>query len=212
MAPSDCFYEIIIQQRYLIMGLSHIQETMEVSSPLSVSVGSQIGLAFAIAIFLLAFNLTTSNAQQQQIMSQSGGIDDGTTTAITSSSSSSGMSAAAPPFHSTNDSFRVQVPGGETIPDLDNPGSMLLEELRLQENASLPLAPNNEQNSPVNPTDVLESNDAVDVISGQLAQLRTVAPDVDIENSTATEIADLLELYGLDTDGPVCPPCSESKG
>jgi hypothetical protein len=211
MAPSDCFYKIIIQQRYLIMGLSHIQETMEVSSPLSVSVGSQIGLTFAIATFLLASNFTTINAQQEQIISQSGGIDDETTTAITSSSSSSDMSAAAPPFQSTNDSFRVQVPGGETIPDLDNAGSMLLEELRLQENASLPLAPNNEQNSPVNPTDILESNDAVDVISGQLAQLRTVAPDVDIENSTATEIADLLELYGLDTDGPVCPPCSESE-
>lgn len=213
MAPSGCFYRIIIQQRYLIMGLSHIQDTMGVSSPLSVSVGSQIGLTFAIATFLLASNFTTSNAQQQQIISQSGGIDDGTTTAITSSSSSSDTStaAAASPFQITNDSFRVQVPGGETIPDLDNAGSMLLEELRLQENASLPLAPNNEQNSPVNSTDVLESNDAVDVISGQLAQLRTVAPDVDIENSTATEIADLLELYGLDTEGPVCPPCSESE-
>ncbi len=76
-----------------------------------------------------------------------------------------------------------------------------------RENPSIPIVTNNEQNSPVNQTDILESNDAEDVISRQLAQLRTVAPDVDIENSTATEIGDLLEFYGLDTEGPVCPPC-----
>ncbi len=180
---------------------------MEVSSPLSVSLGSQIGLTFAIATFLLASNFTTSNAQQQQIISESGGMDNETTTAITSSSDTS---AAATSLQSTNDSSRVQVPGGETIQDLNNTGSILLEELGLQKNAILPLAPNNQQNSPVNPTDVLESNDAVDVISRQLAQLRTVAPEANIENSTATEIADLLEFYGLDTEGPVCPPCSES--
>jgi hypothetical protein len=74
----------------------------------------------------------------------------------------------------------------------------------LGKNSNLPIAPNNEQNSTLSQTEVLESNDPVDLISRQLAQLRTVAPEVD---STATEIADLLELYGLDTDGPVCPPC-----
>jgi hypothetical protein len=77
----------------------------------------------------------------------------------------------------------------------------------LQETGSLSPVSNNEQNSTVNQTDVLESNDAVDVISSQLALLRKVAPEVDIENSTASEIGDLLELYGLDTEGPVCPPC-----
>ena len=77
----------------------------------------------------------------------------------------------------------------------------------LEETDSLPIVPNNEQNSIVNQTDVLESNNPVDVISSQLAQLRTVTPEMDIENSTASEIDDLLELYGLDTDGPVCPPC-----
>jgi hypothetical protein len=77
----------------------------------------------------------------------------------------------------------------------------------LQKTDSLSIGPNNEQNSAVNQTDVLESNDPVDVISSQLALLRTVAPEVDIENSTASEIDDLLELYGLDTDGPACPPC-----
>jgi len=77
----------------------------------------------------------------------------------------------------------------------------------LQKNGSLPIVPNNEQNSTVNDIAVLESNDSVDVIAMKLALLRTVAPEVDIENSTASEIGDLLELYGLDTDGPICPPC-----
>ena len=77
----------------------------------------------------------------------------------------------------------------------------------LQEYASSPTVPNNEQNSIANSTDVLESNDAVDVIASHLAQLSTLAPEVDIENSTSTEIGDLLEFYGLDTDGPACPPC-----
>lgn len=77
-----------------------------------------------------------------------------------------------------------------------------------QKTDSLSITPNNEQYSTtVNQTDALESNDPGDVISSQLALLRTVAPEVDIENSTASEIDDLLELYGLDTDGPVCPPC-----
>jgi hypothetical protein len=73
---------------------------------------------------------------------------------------------------------------------------------------SLPLNSNYEQNSPINQINALNStDDAVDVISRQLAVLRTVAPEADIANSTATEIGDLLEFYGLDTDGPVCPPC-----
>ena len=85
----------------------------------------------------------------------------------------------------------------ETVADNDAP----------QKTGSLPLVQNNEQNSSLNQTDVLESNDPVDVIAKELALLRTVAPQADIENSTASEIGDLLEFYGLDTDGPVCPPC-----
>ena len=77
----------------------------------------------------------------------------------------------------------------------------------LQKNSSPQTLLNTEQNLPVNRTDVLESNYAMDVIERQLAQLRTVHPEADVENLTATEIGDLLELYGLDTEGPVCPPC-----
>jgi hypothetical protein len=84
---------------------------------------------------------------------------------------------------------------------------MIADNDALLQNSSLPNAPNNEQNPTLGQTDVPESNDAVDLILRQIPQLSTVAPDVDIENSTATEIGDLLELYGLDTEGPVCPPC-----
>ena len=77
----------------------------------------------------------------------------------------------------------------------------------LQKNASPPIVPNNELNSTVNQTDVIERDDAFGVSSNQLALLHTLAPKVDIKNLTTTEIGDLLELYGLDTDGPVCPPC-----
>ena len=77
----------------------------------------------------------------------------------------------------------------------------------LQENGNLPIVPNNKQNSTVNQVSTPESNGPVDVTARKLALLNTVAPEVDIENSTASEIGDLLELYGLDTDGPVCPPC-----
>jgi hypothetical protein len=77
-----------------------------------------------------------------------------------------------------------------------------------ESSSSLPIVPNNDQNSPVNQTGALQSHDdAADITSGQIAQLLTVAPEVDIENSTAIQISDLLEFYGLDTEGPVCPPC-----
>ena len=87
--------------------------------------------------------------------------------------------------------------GQEMIADNDAP----------LQNSSLPNAPNNEQNPTLGQSDVPGSNDAVDLILRQIPQLRAIAPDADIENSTATEIGDLLELYGLDTEGPVCPPC-----
>jgi hypothetical protein len=82
---------------------------------------------------------------------------------------------------------------------------------KLQKNTTLPTVLNNEQNPILNQNDVLEPSDPVDVISRQVAQLRTVHPETNIENLTAIEIGDLLELYGLDTDGPVCPPCPNEE-
>jgi hypothetical protein len=85
----------------------------------------------------------------------------------------------------------------QTVADNDAP----------QKSGSPPIVTNNERNSTVNQSDILASTHSVQGTTRQLALLRTLAPEVDIENSTASEIGDLLELYGLDTDGPVCPPC-----
>jgi hypothetical protein len=69
----------------------------------------------AIAVILLAANFTITNAQQQ-LTGQPGEIENGTTTTTT--------------FQSTKDSFRVQVPEGWIIQDVNNTGSTLLEEVR----------------------------------------------------------------------------------
>src|SRR5687767_13915304 len=72
----------------------------------------------AIAVILLTANITIINAQQQeQATSQTSAIEDGT-------------AAAATTFQSTTDSFRVQVPEGWVIRDLNNTDSALLEETR----------------------------------------------------------------------------------
>jgi hypothetical protein len=93
---------------------------MRIASPLLVSSSSAaMGLtvtAIAIAIILLASNFTIINAQQS-LTSQPSAIEDGT-------------EAGATIFQSTTDSFRVQVPQGWAIRDLNNTGSVLLEETR----------------------------------------------------------------------------------
>ena len=95
---------------------------MRVVSPLLVSRSSTArGLtvtAIAIAIILLASNFTIINAQQS-LTSQPGEIENGTTTATVPTT-----------FQSTTDSFGVQVPEGWVIQDLNNTGSVLLEETR----------------------------------------------------------------------------------
>jgi hypothetical protein len=93
---------------------------MRIASPLLVSSSSAaMGLtvtAIAIAIILLASNFTIINAQQS-LTSQPSAIEDGT-------------EAGETIFQSTTDSFRVQVPQGWVIRDLNNTGSVLLEETR----------------------------------------------------------------------------------
>jgi hypothetical protein len=71
----------------------------------------------AIAVILLTANITIINAQQQSLTSQPSAIEDGT-------------AAGATTFQSTTDSFRVQVPEGWVIRDLNNTDSALLEETR----------------------------------------------------------------------------------
>jgi hypothetical protein len=95
---------------------------MRVVSPLLVSRSSTArGLtvtAIAIAVILLASNFTIINAQQS-LTSQPGEIENGTTTATVPTT-----------FQSTTDSFGVHVPEGWVIQDLNNTGSVLLEETR----------------------------------------------------------------------------------
>jgi PKD repeat protein len=68
-------------------------------------------IAAAIAIILLAADITLANAQQQQSTSQNSAIERGATTS-----------------RSTRDSFRVQVPQGWIIHDVKNSGSALVAE------------------------------------------------------------------------------------
>ena len=64
---------------------------------------------------------------------------------------------------------------------------------------------NNAQSATTNQLNLLEDNDDVTVNATQAALRTAIAADVNIENATATEIGDLLELFGLDVDGPVVP-------
>ena len=110
---------------------------MRVVSPLLVSRSSTArGLtvtAIAIAVILLASNFTIINAQQS-LTSQPGEIENGTTTATVPTT-----------FQSTTDSFGVQVPEGWVIQDLNNTGSVLLEETRQGYGILAQLCPEDQQ-------------------------------------------------------------------
>jgi hypothetical protein len=111
---------------------------MRKTSPLLVSRSSTAtGLtvtAIALAVIILASNFTIINAQQS-LTSQPGGIENGTTTAPTIPTT----------FQSTNDSFSIQVPEGWVIQDLNNTGSILLEETNLGYGILAQLCPEEEE-------------------------------------------------------------------
>jgi hypothetical protein len=71
--------------------------------------------------------------------------------------------------------------------------------------ANSTIVANNAQSATTNQANLLEDNDDVTVNATQAALQAAIAADVDIGNATATEIGDLLELFGLDVDGPVLP-------
>ena len=80
-------------------------------------------------------NITIINAQQQeQATSQTSAIEDGT-------------AAGATTFQSTTDSFRVQVPEGWAIQDVNNTGSALLEEARQGYGILAQLCPEEQNNN-----------------------------------------------------------------
>jgi hypothetical protein len=87
-----------------------------------------------MAVILLAANFTITSAQQQST-SRPGEIENGT---------------AATTFQSTEDSFRIQVPEGWIIQDVNNTGSALLEEATQGYGVLAQLCPEEEQQAPSN--------------------------------------------------------------
>ena len=115
------------QSRYNLIlpeGLSLILGKITTSSPLLTLRTMTKALTVAIAVILLTSNFTIINAQQQveQLTTESRGVENGATTTTTI------PTAAATTFQSINDSFRVHVPDGWVIQDVNNSGSALLEE------------------------------------------------------------------------------------
>jgi hypothetical protein len=93
----------------LIVNMPHFLGIMRMFSPLLLSSSSAIRLAattIAVAIILLATNVTLGNAQEQQLMSQASAIENGTALSI-------------------EDSFRVHVPEDWVIHDVRNTGFTL---------------------------------------------------------------------------------------
>ena len=115
-------HEIINRNAYLALErVSYSQVHERVPSQLLALSGMTTGLASAMvittAIILLTSNITTINAQQ--FTNQTGEVtQNGTTTTATTTL-----------FESRNDSFRVQVPQGWVIDDVNNTGSTLESEL-----------------------------------------------------------------------------------
>src|SRR5918996_3193922 len=89
-----------------------------VSSLLSVSPAMMIGLvssaAITIVLLLFAANATIINAQEQQLPTNQSAVTQNRTTSSL--------------FQNMDDGFRVQVPEGWLIHDVNNTGSILSEE------------------------------------------------------------------------------------
>jgi hypothetical protein len=87
-----------------------------------------MSITVLIAAILLASNFTIIEAQplQQQMTNQPGEIENGRTTTPPGATAVSTTTM----FQSIDDSFRVEVPSGWIIQDIDNTGPALLEESR----------------------------------------------------------------------------------
>jgi hypothetical protein len=99
----------LIYNIILIVNMPHLLGIMRMFSPLLPSSSTAIRLAattIAVAIILLASNVTIGNAQQQQLMSQAPAIENGTALSI-------------------EDSFRVHLPADWVIHDVRNTGFTL---------------------------------------------------------------------------------------
>jgi hypothetical protein len=100
---------------------------MGISYPLFEFRAKAIALTAAaiIMVVLLAANVTITNAQQQQEQQQLSTSQPATTSPVTQN----GTTATTTLFESTSDSFRVQLPEGWVIQDVNNAGSTLAAEV-----------------------------------------------------------------------------------
>jgi hypothetical protein len=100
---------------------------MGISYPLFEFKAKAISLTAAaiIMVVLLAANVTITNAQQQQEQQQLSTSQPATTSSVTQN----GTTATTTFFESTIDSFRVQIPEGWVIQDVNNTGSTLAAEV-----------------------------------------------------------------------------------
>jgi hypothetical protein len=102
---------------------------MRISYPLFELQAKAIALSAAaiiIMVVLLAANVTITNAQQQQQEQQQLSTSQ---LSNTSSVTQNGTTATTTLFESTNDSFRVQLPEGWVIQDVNNTGFALAAEV-----------------------------------------------------------------------------------
>jgi hypothetical protein len=107
-----------------------------------------MSITVLIAAILLASNFTIIEAQplQQQMTNQPGEIENGRTTTPPGATAVSTTT-----FQSIDDSFRVEVPTGWIIQDIDNTGPALLEESRQSYGMLAQLCPEEQQGATVLP-------------------------------------------------------------
>src|SRR5215210_1952586 len=122
----------------LLWTISPCLSIMRISSSTAGVLTATAAIAIATAVILLASNFTVTNAQQS-LTSQPSAVENGTTTAVTT-------------FQSTNDSFRVLVPQGWVIHDVNNTGSALLNESSQGYGMLAQLCPEEEQQQGAPPT------------------------------------------------------------
>jgi hypothetical protein len=163
--------------------------------PVSETTKMLTATAIAIAVILLGSNFTVISAQQQQQLLTTGpGEIENTTTA-----------GAATLFQSTDDSFRIQVPGGWIANDINNTGSASSEETRLGYGLLAQLCSQEEQGAGApSPDAASAANNATSSNSCQGAQEEVVHviryPDLDTRMQPTSNLTQ-YHLQKLDEVG-----------
>lgn len=125
--------------------MSSILEIMRISYPLFEFKAKAIRLTTAaiIMVVLLAANVTITNAQQQEQQQQLSTSQPATTSSVTQN----GTTTTRTLFESTTDSFRVQLPEGWVIQDMNNTGFTLAAEVLQGYGILAQLCPQEQQQS-----------------------------------------------------------------